>query len=165
MGNTSSCHVNTSTGRVRLHCHWAVLTSPPCIHGLLYLLFISGRTPPAFHAGTQKELVVLVEHRGLRAASGQADYPCDASDGPDPRACQIRCGDPCVEPYRLCLAHAECHGIVINAKLTFATLKRSVLERDAMGLRWGAPTTIGSMDAWHRWIRSASPRLDRPGYG
>ena len=149
-------HVNAATGHVRLHCHWRLLVIPPFIVGL-YLWF-SNKKPAALHSDSEKkEVQVLIAKQGL-SRHGGGDYPCDASDGPDPRACQIRCGDPCVEPYRLCLAHFECGAIVINPKLTFATLKR-LLPQDA------AQNSISSSAEWRQWLLANSPLLERAGSG
>ena len=48
-----------------------------------------------------------------RPLSGN-DYHCDDSDGMGTDACQIRCGAPCLEPFRLCMAHESCHVVALN---------------------------------------------------
>ena len=49
-------------------------------------------------------------HKLVLATQGYVhghDFACAEADGPDARACQIRCAAPCVEPFRLCLAQQK----------------------------------------------------------
>ena len=96
-------------------------------------------------------------HVTMRNGAG-ADYPCDDSDGPDKNlACQIECVRPlpCHEPYRLCLAHAECSGLAMNADLSFATLKRylypSILPSAA---------ELNSAADWRSYLSNMSSHFD-----
>ena len=76
------------------------------------------------------------------------DYHCDDSDGTSPGACQIRCGAPCLEPFRLCMAHEPCHVVVLNHEGTFATLKTSLPGRAL----WFGATPCKNRKDWHAWL-------------
>ena len=120
-----------------------LLAPPPINAGLL----------SAFHPGHHKRIsVTLLDGAG-------SDYPCDDSDGPDSTsACQIHCVTaPCMEPYRLCLAHDECTAIAVNADLSFATLKSQLYVKAAAS---AAPCT--SLADWQRWWGSRT-RARLPG--
>ena len=111
--------------------------APLAICGVLGLIILVAPSAPdlsAFHPGHHKQIAVtLLDGAG-------SDYPCDDSDGPDTTsACQIHCVTaPCMEPYRLCLAHLECTAIAVNEDLTFATLKKQLFahaEANSTALR------------------------------
>jgi hypothetical protein len=113
--------------------------------GLVALGFIvAGPVPDlsAFHPGHHKRISVTM------LDSAGRDYPCDDSDGPDKTAaCQIHCvTDPCMEPYRLCLAHAECSAVAVNSDLSYATLKKDLFEHILPNA-----TSITSLSAWDAW--------------
>ena len=100
----------------------------------------------AFHDGASHKVILVT----LQDAAGP-DYACDDSDGAS--ACQIHCiTSPCMEPYRLCLAHSECHGIAINADFSFATLKASLNPSVS-------ETAIActSLSAWAQWWSATAP--------
>eukprot|EP00966_Prymnesium_polylepis_P176591 4088660-Prymnesium_polylepis.1 len=85
--------------------------------------------------------------RPRRARCMRTD-PCDDSDGADKTiACQIGCStNPCLEPYRLCLAHAECSAIAMSKDLTFATLKRDLFPHIAK-----SATAVVKVADWQEW--------------
>lgn len=123
-----------------------------CLIALIFLYLVgrglesmadSAMLPAAYHPGQHKALqITMASHSGN-------DFPCDDADGADKTsACQIRCGRPCIEPYRLCLAYPECRAISINADLTFATLKRGLYGHVAAS---ASTTTCTSLSCWQAW--------------
>ena len=82
-----------------------------------------------------------------RPVSGH-DYHCEDSDGPNSEACQIRCTAPCVEPFRLCMAHDACHLVALNSQGTFATLKTSLPGH----ARYFAARACKNRKDWHAWL-------------
>ena len=83
------------------------------------------------------------------------DYACDDHDGPAADACQIRCGAPCVEPFRLCHAHAQCHAVSLNPEGTYATLKTGL----GASLSWfGDAKIVHSVAEWRSWIATSAAR-------
>lgn len=105
----------------------------------------------AFHLRHKKLLVTMLNGAGV-------DYACDDSDGPDKsNACQIICGRPlpCLEPYRLCLAHAECSAISLNSDLSFATLKRSLYSSIAP-----SATAVTAIEHWRAALVNMSSHFD-----
>lgn len=82
-----------------------------------------------------------------RPVSGH-DYHCEDSDGPSSEACQIRCTAPCVEPFRLCMAHEACHLVALNTQGTFATLKTSLPGH----ARYFAARACKNLKDWHAWL-------------
>lgn len=160
----SSVNLNRATGTVRLHCHWSALVAPFALLFIWYIAFGRPPPPPAFHQGAHKAIQVVLTHGShslLRRYHHSHDYRCDDSDGPDRRACQIHCGRPCMEPYRLCLAHVECGGIVVNEQLSFATLKRTLpdLEREGRRDGWRLARSCSSQSEWRTWLSEAASLL------
>ena len=63
-------------------------------------------------------------------------------------ACQIRCGAPCLEPFRLCMAHEACHVVALNREGTFATLKTSLPGRAT----WVGAVACRNVKEWRAWL-------------
>ena len=76
------------------------------------------------------------------------DYYCEDSDGMGSDACQIRCGAPCLEPFRLCMAHEACHVVALNREGTFATLKTSLPGRAT----WVGAVACRNVKEWRTWL-------------
>ena len=76
------------------------------------------------------------------------DYHCEDSDGMGSDACQIRCGAPCLEPFRLCMAHEACHVVALNREGTFATLKTSLPGRAT----WVGAVACRNVKEWRTWL-------------
>ena len=98
----------------------------------------------AFHRDGRHKLISVTD-----LDDAGRDYPCDDSDGPDKsKACQIQCtATPCMEPYRLCLAHAECSAIAVNKDHSFATLKAELYRPVA-----AVAHSCSSLDEWKAWF-------------
>ena len=109
---------------------------------MVVLFYHSSSVLTSFHPGLHKHIAVT-----LLDGSGQ-DYPCDDSDGPDKTtACQIHCvSNPCMEPYRLCIAHPECTAIAVNKDLSFATLKSSLFAHAS-----ASATPVNKHADWQGW--------------
>ncbi|KAL1499208.1 hypothetical protein AB1Y20_013716 [Prymnesium parvum] len=104
---------------------------------------------PSTRQEHHKPVVAVLTSHGLSVVGH--DYPCEDSDGPDRRACQIQCSSPCIEPYRLCLAHLECGAIAVNPALSFATLKRTLPASAESFVR-----IIHSKREWREWLANAT---------
>ena len=111
----------------------------------------------AFHPGKYHKRI----HVTTLDSAGR-DYPCDDSDGPDKAAaCQIHCiTDPCMEPYRLCLAHAECTAIAVNKDLSFATLKVTLFSHVEPSA--AACNSLADWEGW--WANRTRARMARGPY-
>lgn len=83
-----------------------------------------------------------------RRPLGGNDYHCDDSDGMGTDACQIRCGAPCLEPFRLCMAHESCHVVALNHEGSFATLKTSLPGRAT----WYGAAPCKNVKEWRAWL-------------
>ena len=133
----------------RTRSSWLALTIACPVTVLLCWLMWHKGAPTAFHKIHKPISVAMQPHKILGSLGG--DYTCDDADGADRRACQIACSTPCLEPYRLCLSHDECHAIVVNPGLSIVTLKTALPPEAA-----AAAQVCRSRDDWRAWLAAAS---------